>query len=48
MVWSAMPICKCAGTGTMPVIGWPGRSIICSCAAGKFLAHAKQLEIVGF
>lgn len=40
VLWDMQPLCKCGGTGTMPIIGWPGRKVVCSCDAGKFVADA--------
>jgi len=42
MIWNAPPLCQCGGTGTMPIIGWPGRAVVCSCPAGKHIAAASD------
>lgn len=39
MLWDVPPLCQCGGAGIMPIIGWPGRGIICSCEAGKLVAQ---------
>lgn len=43
-LWEQAPVCKCAGTGRMPVIGWNGRTVICSCGAGKHIAASGALQ----
>lgn len=51
MIWNALPLCRCAGAGVMPVIGWHGRTIICSCEAGKFVAENHKrlgVRLAGF
>ncbi len=44
MLWSTLPSCRCGGTGVMPIIGWPGRTIICACGAGKHIAASSTLK----